>query len=40
MFECIFYKTEKFRGKTLYSYINFSNQSVDVSKNNTLLQQC
>ena len=37
MFGCIFYKTEKFRGKTLYRYINFSNQSVDVSKYNTLI---
>ena len=38
MFGCAFYKTEKFRGKTLYMYINLNNQSVDVSKYNTLLR--
>ena len=39
MFGCTFYKTEKFRRKTLHRYINFNNQSVDVSKYDTLLQQ-
>ena len=30
MFGSGFYKTEKFRGKTVYRYINFKNQSVDI----------
>ena len=32
MIGCAFYKTEKVRRKTLYRYISFNNQSVDVSK--------